>query len=130
MVNEKRIITMANLALYSEGDKKKSMKVCSFFKKDYVTFQTIMTLLWATVGYGAIVATIVFVRINELTSSLSIDLIKELAILIIGCYFLCLFAMGTIAILYYTYEYNKSLKVVKQYYRALGQMNKNYKREK
>lgn len=130
MKEDKRIILMSKMALYDEGNKKKSMKVCNFFKKDYVTFQTIMTLLWATLGYAFVAGGMVFLEIEEITSSLSFDLIIELAILISGGYVITLFVMGAIAVLYYTFKYKQSLHEAKKYYKALGMLNRDYKKEK
>ncbi len=42
MLNEKRIVSMTKMAIYNQGEKKKDMNVCSFYKKDYIIYQSIL----------------------------------------------------------------------------------------
>lgn len=130
MLNEERVITMTKMAMYDKGIKKHNLRVTSYYRMDYITFQTIMTLLWATLGYIILVAIILMTQIDEITTELSIDYIIEKGILIGMGYVGVLIAFGAIAVMFYTMKYQNALKIVKPYYQALGALNTEYKKEK
>lgn len=130
MLNEKRVITMSKMAMYNTGKKKQCMKVTSYYKKDYIVFQTIMALLWWTLGYCIIVAGLLFMQIDMLLTELSFELIEELLIYIAIGYGMTLVIFGVISAIFYEWKYSKSIKVAKKYYQALGALNAEYKREK
>ena len=50
MLNEERVKMMIKLASYEEGQGKEDFKVNSYYRKDYVSFRTIVTLIWTTIG--------------------------------------------------------------------------------
>ena len=39
------------MALYEEKYGKEDFKIASYYKKDYVSYQTIFTVIWVTIGY-------------------------------------------------------------------------------
>ncbi len=130
MLNKNQIITMTKMATYSQGYKKRCMKVCSFYKKDYVVYQTIMSLLLVTLGYILAVGAGILFQLDELTYILSIDLIIDMGIMIVGVYAILLIVFGVVSAFYYNYKYKLSLKEARKYYQALERLNAMYKREK
>ena len=51
MVNEEKVKLMNKMALYEEKYGKEDFKIASYYKKDYVSYQTIFTVIWVTIGY-------------------------------------------------------------------------------
>ena len=47
MVNEEKVKLMNKMALYEEKYGKEDFKIASYYKKDYVSYQTIFTVIWA-----------------------------------------------------------------------------------
>ena len=52
MLDVKRIRLMARMAQYEKNDIRNDMKISTYYKKDYVSLNTLITVLWMTVGYG------------------------------------------------------------------------------
>lgn len=130
MLNEKRVITMSKMAMYSKGKKKQSIQVTSFYKVDYIIFQTIMAILWATVGYLILVCGYMFLHMDAIIADLSFDLMKEMVIYILTAYAVFILAFGTVSAIFYEWKYSNALKISKKYYQSLGVLNAVYKKEK
>ena len=48
MLNEKRVKHMVKLASYEEKGGTEEIKISSYFRKDYVSFNVLVSLLWVT----------------------------------------------------------------------------------
>lgn len=129
MLSENKIIKMSRMAMFDKGKKRTCLKISSYYKKDYVTLQTIMTLLWSTLGYAILAAIYVVVQAEELIYDISIDMLTEIGILLGGGYCIVLVLFTGIAIFYYTWKYQNALKVSREYYRTLKQLSTEYRRE-
>lgn len=130
MVNEERVVKMSRMAMFEKGYKKKCLKISSYYKKDYILLQTVMTLLWGTLGYLIMLAGYLALEIEELAYELSVDLLKEMGILYGGMYCIILILLGGIAVFYYGMKYQKSLNVSREYYKSLGELSAEYRRGK
>ena len=51
MLNEERVKLMVQLASYEQKEGKEDFKVSSYYKKDYVSFHRLATMIWTTIGY-------------------------------------------------------------------------------
>ena len=108
MLNEERVKMMIKLASYEEGQGKEDFKVNSYYRKDYVSFRTIVTLIWTTIGYG---------------------LFFVLGVLVVIGYIAVLIIYGMMAGSYYKKKHNEAKLRVKRYYRNLSRLSKMYKKE-
>lgn len=129
MLREERITKMSKMAMFEKGKNKACLQISSYYKKDYIALQTIMTLLWTTVGYCIIVAGALALKMEEVLYDITMEWIKELAVTLGGSYLVVLVVAGGIAILYYGWKYQMALNVAKEYYKALGTLSADYKKE-
>ena len=71
MVNEEKVKLMNKMALYEEKYGKEDFKIASYYKKDYISYQTIITVIWVTIGYvvlfGVFAAAFMESFLNEAT---------------------------------------------------------------
>lgn len=72
MLNEERVKMMIKLASYEEGQGKEDFKVNSYYRKDYVSFRTIVTLIWTTIGYGLAVGLFFLVNLEKIFEGLTL----------------------------------------------------------
>ncbi len=55
MLDKKRIRLMVRMASYEKTNAKQDQKISSYYKKDYISLNTLITILWITIGYAIIV---------------------------------------------------------------------------
>ena len=63
---------MMKLALMKKDREKKIFKVNSYYRKDYVSFRTIVTLIWTTIGYGLAVGLFFLVNLERIFEDLTL----------------------------------------------------------
>ena len=52
MLDKKRIRLMTKMAIYEKNNINEDLKISSYYKKDYSSLNTLITVLWITIGYG------------------------------------------------------------------------------
>ena len=52
MVNEERIKLMTRMAAYEKEEHKKNKKIVSFFKSDYISMQTLKSIVYTTIAFA------------------------------------------------------------------------------
>lgn len=129
MIDEKRVTTMAKMEIYNRGEKRKDMIVCSYYKRDYVILQSILSGLWCTLGYLMLVGIYLVFQLDYFTNNLSVNLMLEVAVMLLICYVVILVIFEMIAIFFYNYKYKTCLKSARVYYQALENLNTEYKKE-
>ena len=50
MLDKKRIRLMAKMSAYEKKHAKEDLRISSYYKKDYASLNTLITVLWITVG--------------------------------------------------------------------------------
>lgn len=129
MVDEERVISMAKMSMFEKGKKRKCLKISSYYKRDYIVLQTIMTLLWSTLAYVIILAGVLALQAEELAYQLTTEVIIDMVIKIGESYLAVLIILGVSAVFGYGWKYKKALDISREYYRSLGRLSKEYKRE-
>ena len=129
MLNEERVKMMMKLASYEEGQGKEDFKVNSYYRKDYVSFRTIVTLIWTTIGYGLAVGLFFLVNLERIFEDLTLAKFFLLGVLVVIGYIAVLIIYGMMAGGYYKKKHNEAKLRVKRYYRNLSRLSKMYKKE-
>jgi predicted secreted protein len=55
MINEERVILMTKLASYERGPGKKNVTISNFFRSDYIGFQLLKSVIYATMASAIVV---------------------------------------------------------------------------
>ena len=86
MLNEERVKLMVQLASYEEKKGKEDFKVSSYYKKDYVSFHRLATMIWTTIGYGMIVGLLGVIYMDQILEGLTLAKAIILLIAILAVY--------------------------------------------
>jgi hypothetical protein len=130
MLDVKRIRLMARMAQYEKNDIRKDMKISTYYKKDYASLNTLITVLWMTVGYGILAALLAVCYMDELLENLTISKITFLGGAAVGGYVLMLILYVVGASVFYRGRHNRAKQRVKKYYRDLSRLGKMEVKEK
>lgn len=129
MLDKKRIRLMVRIASYEKTNAKQDQKISSYYKKDYISLNTWITILWVTVGYAIVIGLMAISGMDVLFENLTtMKLLMLLGLVIIG-YIIVLVIYGVCASNYYKTKHNRAKQRVKRYYRDLSQLGKYGKKE-
>ena len=130
MLNENKVKIMARMAMYEGKKGTEDFKINSYYKRDYVSYKTLISILWMTVGYAAIVMLGVGVFLDEILEQLTLDFAVMFAICIVGLYLALalLYAVG--AGQFYKKKYSDSRKRLKKFNQDLSRLSRMYEKEK
>ncbi|MDD3137485.1 MAG: hypothetical protein PHX08_00720 [Lachnospiraceae bacterium] len=130
MVNEERVKLMTKMAAYESKEGKDDFRISSYYRNDYTSFNALITIIWATIGYIILVAGIVVLSMDKLMNNLTMERAITIAVAIVGAYLVLIVIYGVIAGSIYHDRYNRAKQRVKKYYRHIARLNKLYEKEK
>lgn len=122
MINEEKVILMTKLASYESGKGKKDIHILHYFRGDYIGYQSLKSVIAATLSFLAVFAVYVFYNFEALMQDIyKMDLLsfgKTVVIL-----YLCVVgAYSVIAYVVYASRYNKAKKSLRAYYANLKKL--------
>lgn len=129
MLNEKRVKHMVKLASYETKKGAEEIKINSFFRKDYVSYNVLITLLWITLGYLSIAGLLCLTFLKKILENLSFSNIVILAVTIVAGYILTLIVYGIGAARFYKKKHQTAKNGVKKHVRDLEILERMYERE-
>ena len=130
MLNEDRVKLMARMAAYESTQGKEDQKISSFHKKDYTSLNTLITIIWITVGYVILAGLLAIGYMDLLMAEFTMRRMIMLASVAVGAYLLLIILFGFGANDFYKKRYNLAKKRMKQYYRDLKRLGKLYNKER
>ncbi len=129
MLNEERIKLMVQLASYEEKEGKEDFKVSSYYKKDYVSFHRLATMIWTTIGYGMIVGLFGVIYMDQILESLTLAKAIVWAITILAVYLLLMIIYWVASGRFYRKKHSEARARVKKYSHNLLVLSKLYEKE-
>lgn len=129
MLNGERVKLMVQLASYEEKEGKEDFKISSYYKKDYVSFHRLATMIWTTVGYGMLVGLIGLAYMDQIIEDLTLGRIIVLGTIILGVYVFMLVIYWLASGRFYRKKHNEARARVKEYSHNLFVLNKLYEKE-
>lgn len=129
MINEEKIKLMTKLALYEQGEGKKSIKSDKYYKKDYVGLMMINTAITVTIGYFMLVFLWFVYKINYFVENIVSMNVVNLGIKLLVVYIIILIAYLLIAYVVYSMKYLKQKDMNIEYGENLKQLYLEYKKE-
>lgn len=130
MVNEEKIKLMNKMALYEEKYGKEDFKVVSFYKKDYIGYQTIFTVLWVTIGYALLCGLIAVSFMEKFLDQANVFGVVLVILAAIILYLILAVSYGLFASRFYQKKHIRAKGRVKRYTRMLMQLEKFYSKER
>ncbi|MGN1267748.1 MAG: hypothetical protein ACI4UH_07390 [Dorea sp.] len=129
MLDKQKVKLMTRLAFYEQTQGKEDFKVSEYYKKDYVGFHTLSTILWVTIGYACLAFIIVLGGLEALMAKMSMaSLVTLVAVFVIG-YVVSLIVFGIIASHVYNEKHKKARQRVKKFNHDLIRLLKMYEKE-
>ncbi len=120
---------MTKMAIYEKEYAEEDLKITSYYKKDYSSFNTWITLIWITAGYVLAGGLFLMCNADGILEGITILKLVILTAIAAGGYLalIILYAIG--AGRYYKKKHTRAKQRVKKYYRDLSRLEKMYKKE-
>lgn len=129
MLNEERVKHMIKLADYETKGGKEEQKIASFYKNNYIRLNIMWTLLWMTVAYGFIVATVWLALRDLVVVELTQIQVLSLWILVASIYIVLFITYMVTAKGYYKRKHDRAYHHVKKFKEDLVILEKMYEKE-
>lgn len=130
MLDKKKIRLMTRLAAYDKKNAKRDLKISNYYKKDYVSFNTLSTVVWITIGYAIVAGLYALCNMEMLLDGLTVTKLLILAGAAIGIYVVLIIIYCICASTVYAKKYHKAKLRTKRYYRDLARLDKMGIKEK
>ena len=115
MINREKVSVMTCMAAYEAGEGKQDLKICGYFKSDYVGFQLLKTWIYTTIAFCIMAAVYVLYEMDTMMDSLYSLQLDEL--LVLGKKFV--FVYIVVCGIYMVFTYVVSHFVYKKAHRSL-----------
>ena len=130
MIDIGRVKLMSKMAHYDQKVSEEDIRICSYFKKDYVSFKTLTTAIWITIAYGIMALGVLFCYLDKFLKSLTFQKLIMVAIVIVTVYIIMLITYCICANKFYKKKYAKSKKHIIKYYKQIVHLQKINAKEK
>jgi len=129
MLDKNRIRLMMKMAAYEKTKAKLDLNISNYYKKDYVSFNTLLTALWITLGYILIIGLVAICSLDYLMKDLTVTKIITVAAVVVGVYIVLLVIYSVCTANFYKARHNKAKQRIKRYYRDLSHLEKMMTKE-
>lgn len=130
MVNENKVKLMTKMAMYESNEGQEDLKISSYYRQDYISLQTIITLLWVTLGYVIAVGIGAILFFESIMKKLNITLFVVLFASLVSGWIILMITYGFFASSFYQRKHRDARKRVKKFNHDLTRLNRKYEREK
>lgn len=130
MLDKNRIRLMMKMAQYEKSLAPEDLKISSYYKKDYASMNTLITVIWITIGYALAAGLVVLCNVDALLKDLTMTKMFIIIAVAVGAYIILLVVYCVCASSFYKSKHNKAKQRVKMYYRDLSRLGKMYMKEK
>lgn len=129
MLNEQRVKHMVKLAFYESKTGKEDLKISSYYKKDYISFNMWWSIVWLTMAY-----TILMVLLGITFVPGLIEMIGTFNVLLIGIavfmvYIILLITYIMVSRRFYRKKHARAYHYVKRFKKGLETLTKMYEEE-
>lgn len=124
MLDKKRIRLMARMSAYEKKHIKQDLKISTYYKKDYASLNTLITLLWITIGYVIVAGLYALCNMDAILKNLDLNKLFLLAAIAVGVYLILVIIYCVCANSFYKEKHNRAKQRVKKFYRDLARLEK------
>lgn len=130
MLDKRKIRLMTRMSAYEKKDYQKDLRISTYFKKDYASLNTVITILWITIGYVLIAGIFALCNIEGLLENLNFEKMILLGGIAIGLYLVLIIIYAVCSSNFYKGKHNQAKRRIKRYYRDLSCLEKINMKEK
>ena len=120
---------MTKTAIYEKKYGEEDIKISGYYKKDYSSLNTWITLIWVSAGYLLAAALLVLCGADAILEGLTFLKLLVLIAIAAGAYFALLIIYGIGSGKFYRRKHTQAKQRVKKYYRDMSRLEKIYKKE-
>ena len=129
MLNETRVKHMTKMAFYETKGGSEDLKVSSYYKKDYIGYNTFWSGLWMTLAYIALVVIVVVAFMSDLLDKLTSQQLTAIGFCFLGIYLILLISYVRYAQNIYKRKHARAYHRVKKFKDELEQLEQMYEKE-
>lgn len=129
MLDKRKIRLMTKMAIYEKKYGEEDIKISGYYKKDYSSLNTWITLIWVSAGYLLAAALLVLCGADAILEGLTFLKLLVLIAIAAGAYFALLIIYGIGSGKFYKRKHTQAKQRVKKYYRDMSRLEKIYKKE-
>ena len=117
-----RVKLMTRMASFEENEGKEAIRICNFFRSDYVCLNVVRAIVSATVSYFLILGLYVYYNIDRLLQDIYTMDLKATGRKLVTAYVIFAGAFGIIAYVVYSFRYDWAKKHLNDYNYALREL--------
>ena len=130
MLDKKRIKLMTRMSAYEKKHINQDLKISTYYKKDYASLNTLISVLWVTVGYVIVAGLFALCNMDAILKDLDLTKLFLLVGIAAGGYLILIIIYSVCASSFYKTKHNRAKQRVKKYYRDLARLEKMEIKEK
>lgn len=129
MLDKRKVRLMTKMAIYEKKYGEEDIKISGYYKKDYSSLNTWITLIWVSAGYLLAAALLVLCGADAILEGLTFLKLLVLIAIAAGAYFALLIIYSIGSGKFYRRKHTQAKQRVKKYYRDMSRLEKIYKKE-
>lgn len=129
MLNEDKVKLMTRMAMYESNEGTEDFKISAYYRKDYSSFHTIVTIIWVTIGYAIAVGVGAMAFMDELFKHFNMPFLIMLCVCLVTGYIVTIVLYGIVASRFYQKKHNDARQRVKKFNHDLTRLNRMYEKE-
>lgn len=130
MLNERKVRLMTRMAMYETKQGPEDMKISTYNRKDYTSFQTVITIIWMTIGYAIAVAVGAMTCLDVIMDNFDMTFLIMLSLVIVTLYLVLVIGYAVAASKFYGKKHDAAVRRMKMFNHDLTRLNKMYERER
>lgn len=130
MLNEDKVKLMTRMAMYESKEGAEDFRISAYYKKDYSSFHTIVTVIWVTIGYAIAVGVGAVAFLDVILKNLNMAFLVMLVICLLTGYVVLVLMYGIVASRFYQKKHTDARMRVKKFNHDLTRLNRMYERKK
>ena len=129
MLNKRKIRLMTKAAIYEKDYGEEDLKITSYYKNDYSSLNTWITLIWITAGYTLLGVILLLCFGEAFLEGVTVMRLVFIASAALALYLVLVILYGIGAGNYYSKKYIRARQRVKKYLRDLSRLEKMSKKK-
>lgn len=124
MLDEERVILMTRLAAFAKREGKRNDAATSYFRGDYVGFEVLKSILYATAAYFILVGSYGLYHLADILQDIYNTDLMETAKILITRYLIFVGAYAVVTYIVFSVRYSRMRRRMKKYYGGLRRLMK------
>ena len=121
-INGERVMRMTRMASFEDNEGKEAIRICNYFRSDYVCLNVVRAIVSATVSYFLILGLYIYYNIDRLLQEIYTMDLMATGRRLVTAYVIFAGAFGIIAYIVYSFRYDWARKHLNDYNYALREL--------